>query len=112
MNSLAMNLVIFYLGGSFIIVLIWAGAVGEILVSEVSLGGKRSGLRWLIGLLALVGLVHPAAALAAWDLIRLGRTTEEPPLDFSGTWERSAQAASLVSVVAVGALCVDQAGVL
>ena len=93
------NLLIFYLGGGFVIMLAWAGVLGEIL-----LGASRSAVRWSVGILAILGAVHPAAAVASWDLVRLGQSTDERELEFSRLWHRVTQAAIVVSTAVAIAL--------
>ena len=65
MLSPSTNLLLYYLGFGYVLFLMW----GIVLVDAV----KSDPPRW-IGLatttLLLIGILHPAAALAAWDLRR------------------------------------------
>lgn len=68
------NLFLVWLGGGFVIALAWAALVGQALM-----GRRPAAVRPAIGALAVVGVLHPAAAVGAIDLVRLGRTLATPP---------------------------------
>lgn len=75
MNLDRNDLVLLWLGGGFVVVLAWAGLLGHALM-----GRRPTAIRPAIAVLAAIGLVHPAAALAAADLVRLDRQAEEVDL--------------------------------
>jgi hypothetical protein len=70
------TLLLFWFGGGCVIFLVWAAFLGEALM-----GAHPRSVRPAIGVLALLGLVHPAAGASAVDLVRLTRTLAEPPTD-------------------------------
>ena len=63
------SLLIFHLFGGFVVLLLWAALVGEAVV-----GRHPRWVRRAIVPMSVLGLVHPAAAIAAVDLARLGRS--------------------------------------
>ena len=67
------SLVLYYLGGGFVIFLGWAAVAGE---PDRAIGPRpRARLHQLALGLAVAGLLHPAFALAGRDLaVQLGRT--------------------------------------
>lgn len=70
------TLFLIWFGGGFVVFLIWSALVGEALM-----GTRPGAVRPAIGLLAVVGVVHPAAAVSAVDLVRLTRTLATAPTD-------------------------------
>jgi hypothetical protein len=68
------TLFLVWFGGGCVVFLIWAALVGQTLMGE-----RLSAVRPCIGLLAIVGVFHPAAAASAIDLARLTRTVAAPP---------------------------------
>ena len=68
-------LLLAWFAGGFILFLLWAALVGQSLLGE-----RRGAVRPAIGVLLLLGLVHPAAAISAADLARLARTIDHPDL--------------------------------
>jgi hypothetical protein len=69
------TLFLVWFGGGFVVFLAWAGLVGQALM-----GVRPQVVRpAAIGLLAVVGVLHPAAAVSAIDLARLTRTVGRPP---------------------------------
>jgi hypothetical protein len=64
-------LLVFYLGGAFIIFLAWVSGVGELLI-----GSARASERSIWVLIGL-GFFHPASAASAWDLLRLNNDAEQ-----------------------------------
>lgn len=62
------TLFLIWFGGGFVIFLAWAALVGHALM-----GDRPAAVRPAIGLLAAIGVFHPAAAVSAIDLTRLGR---------------------------------------
>ncbi|MGN6696485.1 MAG: hypothetical protein ACTHN0_20060 [Aquihabitans sp.] len=63
-----------WFGGGCVVFLIWAALVGQALM-----GVRLGAVRPAIGLLAVVGVLHPAAAVSAIDLARLTRTLATAP---------------------------------
>lgn len=70
------TLFLFWFGGGFVLFLLWSALVGEALM-----GTRPQLVRPAIGLLALLGLVHPVAGGTAIDLVRLSRTLARPATD-------------------------------
>ena len=70
------TLFLVWFGGGFIIFLAWAALVGQALM-----GDRPQAVRPAVGVLAVIGVVHPAAAISAIDLVRLGRTLNAPSDD-------------------------------
>lgn len=70
------NLFLLWFGGGSVIFLVWAALVGEALM-----GDRPRAVRPAIGVLAAIGIFHPAAAASAIDLARLGRQLGEPATD-------------------------------
>lgn len=70
------TLFLVWFGGGCVVFLIWAGLVGQALMGE-----RPGAVRPAIGALAVVGVLHPAAAISAVDLARLTRTLANPPTD-------------------------------
>lgn len=70
------TLFLVWFGGGSVIFLAWAALVGQALM-----GGRPEAVRPAIGVLAAVGIFHPAAAASAVDLARLGRQLGEPTSD-------------------------------
>lgn len=70
------TLFLVWFAGGFVIFLAWAALVGQALM-----GDRPEAVRPAIGVLAAVGIVHPAAAVSAVDLTRLGRQLGEPTSD-------------------------------
>lgn len=68
-------LLLAWFAGGFILFLLWAALVGQAL-----LGTRRAAVRPAIGVLLLLGLVHPVAAISAADLARLARSIDHPDL--------------------------------
>lgn len=67
------TLFLLWFGGGFVIFLAWAALVGQALM-----GARPGVVRPSIAVLAVLGLVHPAAALSAIDLTRLARACTRP----------------------------------
>lgn len=86
------DLAVFYLGGSFIIALAWAATMGEALI-----GTGHRGARTAVGALALLGLVHPLAAIASFDLVRLNRTVGDAAPLYRPWWT-----AATTTAIAIG----------
>jgi hypothetical protein len=86
------DLLVYYVVGGFALGLAWAAVMGEVV-----LGRSRAVIRGGHALLLLVGLVHPVAALGAWDVARLDRSDEEVPAVL-GRWALPAS----VAVTAIG----------
>lgn len=100
-------LLVFHLFGGLVILFLWAGLLGEALIGRrPALAGKA------IGPLTVLGLVHPAAALAAVDLARLGRPDEElaPPFTVSDRARRLAVAATVAGTLLATAAWLDTIG--
>lgn len=70
------TLFLYWFGGGFVVFLAWAALVGEALM-----GAHPGAVRPAIAVLAVVGLVHPAAAVGAIDLVRLARSSAHPVAD-------------------------------
>ena len=70
------TLFLVWFGGGSVIFLVWAAFVGQALMGE-----RPEALRPGIGVLAVVGILHPAAAVGAIDLVRLSRTLANPASD-------------------------------
>jgi len=70
------TLFLVWFGGGFVVFLAWAGLVGQALMGE-----RLGAVRPAIGVLAVVGVLHPAAAVGAIDLARLTRTLASAPTD-------------------------------
>jgi hypothetical protein len=70
------TLFLVWFGGGFVVFLVWAALVGQALMGE-----RPEAVRPAVGVLALIGIVHPAAALGAVDLVRLSRTLAAPPTE-------------------------------
>jgi hypothetical protein len=70
------TLFLFWFGGGFVLFLFWSALVGEALM-----GSRPHLVRPAIGLLAVLGLVHPVAGGSAIDLIRLSRNLARPATD-------------------------------
>lgn len=91
------DLLLLWLGGGFVVALAWAALVGHALM-----GRRPAAIRPGIAVLATIGLVHPAAAVAAADLVRLGGTVDEEELPLPG-WAGLATR-SLVGLSSITAL--------
>jgi hypothetical protein len=70
------TLFLVWFGGGSVIFLAWAALVGQALMGE-----RPGAVRPAIGILAAIGILHPAAAASAIDLARLGRQLGEPTSD-------------------------------
>jgi hypothetical protein len=70
------TLFLIWFGGGCVIFLAWAALVGQALM-----GDRPGAVRPAIGVLAVVGVFHPAAAISAIDLVRLSRTLGTSPTD-------------------------------
>ncbi len=70
------TLFLLWFGGGFIIFLAWAALVGQALI-----GARPGVVRPSIAVLAVLGLLHPAAAVSAIDLTRLARTCSRTVAD-------------------------------
>ncbi|WP_426571534.1 hypothetical protein [Aquihabitans sp. McL0605] len=88
------TLLLCYLGGGFVIALVWAALVGETLI-----GSRHRAVRGSVAALAVFGLVHPVAAVAAADLVRLGRTTDDAVLRFPAWCVAATRVIVVVAVV-------------
>lgn len=63
MQSADLNLAIFYLGFTLVLVLAWAAVMSDLIEGEPPRWTYRA-----TAALRVLGLFHPAAAIAAWDL--------------------------------------------
>ena len=65
MHASSINLVLYYLGFGYVLFLVWGTVLSDAVKSEPP--------GWTVAAtttLMVIGIVHPAAALAAWDLRR------------------------------------------
>lgn len=88
------TLFLVWFGGGFVIFLAWAALVGQAVM-----GDRPAAVRPAVGVLAVIGVLHPAAAASAIDLVRLGRRLGTAPSDApaapGGEDARRARAAAL-----------------
>jgi hypothetical protein len=63
--SAEINLLLYYVGFGFVLLLAWAGVLSDAIRTEPP---RRT--RTEMTVLRVLGIVHPAAALAAWDIRR------------------------------------------
>ncbi len=99
-----LDLLIYWLGGGFVVVLAWAALLGQALI------GPPRGVRPALGLFALVGVIHPVAALATIDLVRLGRQPETPHLHVPAWSTAAAVAITAASLLVALALWLAAGG--
>ena len=69
------ELLLAWFAGGFVLFLLWAALLGQTLLSA-----RRRAVRPALGLLLVLGVVHPVAAISAADLSRLVRSLDEPDL--------------------------------
>lgn len=70
------TLFLIWFGGGCVVFLAWAALVGQAVMGE-----RPGAVRPAIGVLAVVGVLHPAAAVSAIDLVRLSRSFATPVSD-------------------------------
>jgi hypothetical protein len=64
-HSVAVNLLLYYLGFGFVLLLAWAAVLYDAVRRE-----PQPSTTLAVRALRVLGIVHPAAAIAAWDLRR------------------------------------------
>ena len=89
------QLLVYYLGGGFVLLLAWVVALPD---GDLDPAGTRRYLRWAT-IAAVIGLAHPALALAARDII--GQTGIDLPddQDLARTHRRATTLANLLTAL-------------
>jgi hypothetical protein len=63
--SASVNLVLYYVGFGYVLLLVWAALLSDVVATR-----RSPRIRGWVTALRVLGLAHPAAALGAWDLRR------------------------------------------